>query len=203
MGNLRLQEQNLLTGTRSKVQREDLNLGPHPSTVHLLSLLEGNTGKKAGDFTDVPRRCLRNSHHSGGKLRGRRDVGGQKANDYYFHLPRASHALQLPFYLLVYTGHLLPRGGKSSTNRSWEDTGSETERTAAWAVAPRPHLKTQHYFDHCRNRHHASAQNAGWQGASKSNSYETFPVSPVICVNTLRTIITSYFLHDYLPQNVP
>lgn len=55
MGNLRLQEQNLLTGTRSKVQREDLNLGPHPSTVHLLSLLEGNTGKKAGDFTDVPR----------------------------------------------------------------------------------------------------------------------------------------------------
>lgn len=54
-----------------------------------------------------------------------------------------------------------PENGKVPPMGSWEVTGSENERTAARGMAPRPHLKTQHHFHHCRDRYHAGAQNAG------------------------------------------
>lgn len=131
MGNLRLQEQNLLTGTRPKVQRQDLNLGPHPSTVHLLSLLEGNNEKKAGDSTDSqgdasgPQIAVGVTSGAGGMWAGRRLM----AISSIFPVPPTAFSSLSTCWCTweIYP----PDGGKVPPTGSWEDTGSESKGTGA------------------------------------------------------------------------
>lgn len=114
MGNLKFQQQNLLTGTRSKVQRGDLNLGPHPSMVHLLSLLQGTRGRRQGI-----------SQMSQGDVSGTQIAVGVTSGAARMWVNRRllfpfSQCLPCPLGPLLPVGVLgtsTPREGKSPTNR--------------------------------------------------------------------------------------
>lgn len=160
---------------------------------HLLSLMR-NTGKRAEDLKDVPRRCLKKSECSGDNHRGRQaDVGAQKANGCTSIFP----APLAPLRYLSAVGctrdiYSLERG-KSSTNRKperqWNRKQEDSRlRSSTQTASADPALGPPT----------PPEQEQALRGRSKLNAYKTFPIGPGICVYTVSTIITSYFLHGSL-----